>query len=45
MKPNIQIESVGNEYALYVNDNYMGVYNKATLNIKLRGWNLPEIEI
>ena len=44
-KHNVQIEPVGNEYALYINDNYAGVYNKTILNIKLRGWNLPEIEI
>jgi len=42
---NITIEPVGNDYALYINGYYAGTYNKTILNIKLRAWNLPEIEI
>lgn len=43
-KKNIIIEPVGNKYALYINGNYAGVYGKTILNIKLRAWDLPEIE-
>lgn len=42
---NVQIEPVcGDQYALYINDNYAGTYSKTILNIKLRGWHLPEID-
>ena len=40
----VQIEKVNNKYALYVNDYYLGTFPKTIINIKLRGWNLPEIE-
>ena len=43
-KPNIKIETVGNKYALYINENYAGTYSKTIINIKLRAWGLPEIE-
>ena len=44
-KAKIEIEAVGTEYALYINGNYVGTYNKTILNIKLRSWHLPEIEL
>lgn len=46
MKKNvIEVEPINGKYALYINGNYMGIYCKAILNIKLRAWNLPEIEL
>ena len=44
-KKNITIEPNRDGYALYINGNYVGTYNKTILNIKLKSWNLPEIEI
>lgn len=44
-KNNIKIEQAGSGYALYINDNYAGTYNKTILNTKLRAWNMPEIEL
>ena len=42
----IKVEALKNgKYAIYVKGNYTGQYSKAVTNIKLRGWNLPEIEI
>lgn len=42
-KAEIQIETVGAKYALYINGNYAGTYCKTIINIKLRAWHLPEI--
>lgn len=44
-KHNIKVEPAGSGYALYINGNYAGTYNKTILNIKLRAWNMPEIEL
>ncbi len=44
MEKKVTVERVGDKYALYINDNYAGLYDKEILNIKLRAWHLPEIE-
>lgn len=44
-KKNVEIEPAGSGYSLYINGNYAGTYNKTILNIKLRAWYMPEIEI
>jgi len=44
-KLNVKVEKVIGGYAIYVNENYIGTFCKAIANIKLRGWNLPEIEL
>lgn len=44
-KHNIKIEAIGDKYALYINDNYAGLYSKTIINIKLRAWHMPEIEL
>lgn len=31
------------KYTDYKNGKYIGSYDKAITNIKLRGWNLPEV--
>ena len=41
----VKIEPVAKEYALYVDDNYLGTYSLAIINIKLRCWHLPEVEL
>ena len=44
-KLNVKVEKVLGGFAIYVNENYIGTFNKTITNIKLRGWNLPEVEI
>ena len=42
----VKVEALKNgKYAVYIKGNYIGQYSKAVTNIKLRNWNLPEIEI
>jgi hypothetical protein len=43
--PKVEIYPHGKDYTLYVNGNYLGTYCKEILNIKLRAWHLPEIEL
>ena len=40
-KHEIKVEAVSNKYALYINGNYAGLYNRTIINIKMRAWNLP----
>ena len=40
---NVKVEKVLNGFVIYINDNYIGTYNKTITNLKLRGWNLSEI--
>jgi hypothetical protein len=42
-KQKVTVEEVSGKYALYINGNYAGTYNKTILNIKLRAWHLPEV--
>lgn len=44
-KRKVIVEKNENGYALYVADNYIGTYCKTIVNIKLRAWGLPEVEI
>lgn len=44
-KNSVKTEQAGSGYALYINGNYSGTYNKTIINIKLRAWSMPEIEL
>lgn len=41
---NIRVEKVADrKYMIFVNDNYIGTYNKTITNIKLRAWGCDEV--
>ena len=43
-KHSVQIFPYGSKYEIYINGNYIGTFSKTIANLKLRLWNLPEIE-